>query len=62
MVLRFLAVAACVHVHAQDRSVSSRWQPKTVQDLHREYSKIFKHGNRKYACSANSPHALQTCV
>ena len=61
---RILAVAACVH--AQDWSVVPRWQPKTVQDLHREYSQIFKHGNRKYAhalqtsrtCSANFSHML----
>ena len=32
-----------------DGRLATRWQPTSVQDLHREYSNIFRHGNRNAA-------------
>ena len=35
--------------HAIAQSPSALWAPSSVQDLHREYSNIFRHGNRNAA-------------
>ena len=42
-----LLVVACSYAAASE--VAPQWAPTSVQDLHREYGNIFRHGNRNAA-------------